>query len=64
MKPFSNRTKMLRALIIVFALVALLVLGACLYGAYRWNTDTQELQARLDAARMPVRPQTVNFREL
>jgi hypothetical protein len=64
MKPFSYRTNMLRALTIVFALVAILVVGAWLYGAYRWNTNTQELRARLDAARMPVRPQTVDFSEM
>jgi hypothetical protein len=48
----------------VFALVAILLIGAWLYGAYRWNTGTQELRARLDAARAPVRPQTIDFREL
>jgi len=64
MKPFSYRINMLRALTIVFALVAILVVGVWLYGAYRWNTDTQELRARLDAARMPVRPQTVDFSEM
>ena len=37
---------------------------ARLYGAYCWNAGKQELRARLDAARMPVRPQTVDFREL
>jgi hypothetical protein len=64
MKPFWNRTKMLRALVMVFALVAILLVSARLYGAYRWNTGTQELWARLDAARVPVSPQTVDFREL
>jgi len=64
MKPFRNCTKMLRALIVsVLALVVVLV-GARLYGAYRWSADTQELRARLDAARVPVRPETVDFREL
>ena len=64
MEPFWHRTKKLRALIIdVLALVAVL-LCARLYGAYRWNAETQELRARLDAARAPVRPQTVDFREL
>jgi hypothetical protein len=48
----------------VVALFAVLLLGAWLYGAYRWNSETQELRARLDSARAPVRPQTVDFREL
>jgi len=64
MKPFLKRTKMLRAFPIVLALDALLLLGAWLYGAYRWNSETQELRARLEAARSPVRIQTVDFREL
>jgi hypothetical protein len=62
MKPFWCRTKLLRALITI-ALAAVLI-SAWLYGAYRWNAGTQELRARLDAARVPVRPQTVDFREL
>jgi hypothetical protein len=53
-----------RAFLIVLALVAVPLLGAWLYGAYRWNTETQELRARLNAARAPVRPQTVDLREL
>jgi hypothetical protein len=64
MKSSLNCAKMLRAIVvIVFILVAVLV-GARLYGAYRWNAATQELRARLDAARVPVRPQAVNFGEL
>jgi hypothetical protein len=64
MKLSLHRTNLLRALIfIVLVLVAVLV-GAWLYGAYRWNSETQDLRARLDAARVPVRPQTVDLREL
>ena len=46
------------------ALFAVLLLGAWLFGAYRWNSETQDLRARIDKAREPVRPQTVDFREL
>jgi hypothetical protein len=53
-----------RVFLTFFALVAVLLAGAWLYGVYRWNTETQVLRARLDAAREPVRPQTVDFREL
>lgn len=35
-----------------------------LYGAYRWNAGTQELRARLDAGRVPIQPQAVDFGEL
>ena len=48
----------------VLALVAVLLGGTLLYGAYRWNNETQRLRARLNAARVPIRPQTVDFREL
>ena len=47
----------------MLALVIVLA-GARFYGAYRWTAETQELRARLDAARAPVRPETVDFREL
>ena len=63
MKPFWDRT-ILRVFLIVVALFAIPLLGTWLYGAYRWNTGTQELRARLDSARASVRPQTVDFREL
>jgi hypothetical protein len=64
MKPSWYRTKVRKAFLIVVALLAVLLLGAWLYGAYRWNAETQELRARLDASRAPVRPQKVDFREL
>jgi hypothetical protein len=63
MKPYWNRT-IRRVLLVVGSLAAVILLGAWLYGAHRWNSETQELRARLDAARVPVRPQTVDFREL
>ena len=64
MKSSGDRTKVLRAFLIIGALLAVSLLGAWLYGAYRWNTETQELRTRLDAARVPVRPQIIDFREL
>jgi hypothetical protein len=63
MKSFWNRT-IPRVFLIVLALVAVLLVGAWLYGAYRWNNERQGLRARLNAARVPIRPQTVDFREL
>jgi hypothetical protein len=64
MKLFWDHAKMLRAFVILFTLVAVLLVGARLYGAYRWNVRTQYLRARLNAARVPVRPHTVDFGEL
>jgi hypothetical protein len=53
-----------RVILIVLAPIAILFSSAWLYGAYRWNAGTRALRARLNAAREPVRPRTVNFREL
>ncbi|MFN8573070.1 MAG: DUF6544 family protein [Gemmatimonadaceae bacterium] len=35
-----------------------------LFGSRHWNAETRALRARLDAARLRPRPQTVDFREL
>ena len=64
MKTSWHSSRKLRAFLIVVALVAAPLVGAWFYGAYRWNSETQELRARLDAARAPIRPQIVDFREL
>ena len=64
MEPLWKRTNTLKPLAVgALALVAVLI-GAWLYGSYRWNAGTQGLHARLDAARVPVRPRTIDFREL
>jgi hypothetical protein len=55
---------MLPVLIITpLALTAIIVL-LLWFGAYRWNSGTQELRARLDVARSPIEPSAVDFREL
>jgi len=64
MKSSWTRTKVLRVFLIGSALVAVLLVGVWLYGAYRWNTETQGLRSRLAASRVPIRPQTVDFHEL
>lgn len=63
MKPSWSRTLPI-ILLILLSLVAVLYSGARIFGAYRWNAETRALRARLDAAREPVRPRTVDFREL
>jgi len=64
MKPSWNRTTLLQAYITIVLALAVVLVGVWLYGAYRWNVGTKKLRARLDAARVPVRPRTVDFREL
>lgn len=46
------------------ALVAVVLVVANVYGAWRWEAGTRELRARLDAARTPVRPTRFDAREL
>jgi hypothetical protein len=50
---------MLKAIVIVVGLPAVLI-----YGSRRWHSRTQELRARLEAARVSLRPPAVDFREL
>jgi hypothetical protein len=45
------------------AVVVVLFVGVRLFGAYRWGAGMRELRLRLEAAREPVRPRTVDFRE-
>ena len=52
---------MLRTIVIAVVIGLPAVL---LYGSRRWHTRTQELRARLEAARVPLRPPAVDFREL
>ena len=63
-KPVPKRIRALKVFSIVVLVLVALVVCVRLFGAYRWSAETQELQARLDDSRVPVRPQTVDFREL
>jgi len=44
----------LKVLVIVVLVLAASLAGALVYGAFRWEASTQELRARLEAARVPV----------
>jgi hypothetical protein len=54
----------LRILVIAVLALAAVYAAAVAYGASRWTASTQELRARLDAARSDRRPQTVDVREI
>jgi hypothetical protein len=54
----------LRVLLTILTIVVVAFLGTWLYGMVRWKFETHELRELLDAARAPVRPHTVDFREL
>jgi hypothetical protein len=49
--------------LVLLVLVAIVVVGV-LAGAWRWKAGTRELRARIEAARQPIEPSTVDFREL
>lgn len=51
-------------LLIVVASLIVALAAAVVLGSLWWNAGTRELRAHLRAARVPVRPQTVDFREL
>lgn len=51
------------ALVLLVTLIAAFA-GALVLGGRRWGSETQGLRVRLDAARLPVRPSIVDFREL
>jgi len=50
-------------LVVASSLVGVLA-AALVLGAHRLKAEREELRARLDAARVPMRPQAVDFREL
>ncbi|MGD9902977.1 MAG: DUF6544 family protein [Vicinamibacterales bacterium] len=54
----------LKPLLIVVVTLAASLIVAKVYGAYRWDAGTRELRARLEAARVPIHQQVVDFREL
>jgi Family of unknown function (DUF6920) len=49
---------------VTLGLVAILLVGARLFGTRRWSAGTRGLRARLDAAREPVRTRTFVYGEL
>lgn len=55
---------MLIVLIITLLALTASIVALLWFGAYRWNAGTQELRARLYAARSPTGPFAVDFREL
>lgn len=51
-------------LLLTVALLATMLAATFSYGAFRWKARTRELRERLEAARVSVHPQVVDFREL
>jgi hypothetical protein len=49
-------------IVVLVALAAAVAIAA--FGAYRWAEGTRKLRARLEVARLPVRPRSVDLREI
>jgi len=54
----------LKTVVFVLLAVTTLYAAAFAYGFAQWKAQTQDLRARLDSTRSPVRQQTVDFSEL
>jgi hypothetical protein len=55
---------MLKIVLIVGSLVIAVLAAVMAYGAVRWANGTRDLRARLEAARIPIEPQIVDFGEI
>jgi hypothetical protein len=60
----SGGTPLLKVFVTVLLLLALAFAGVAFYGSFRWEAGTKKLRDRLDAARVSVEPQVVNFDEI
>lgn len=54
----------LKVVLLVITALLVVVAGAIAYGSSRWKTGTNELRAKLEAARLPIRPVTYDAREI
>jgi hypothetical protein len=54
----------LKIVVIAVADIVMALAAAVVHGALCWDAGTQELRARLEAARIPVGSEVVDFREL
>jgi len=54
----------LKVIAIVLVVLVFVLAMAILAGAYRWRSDTRELHARMEAARVPIAPTSYDPREL
>jgi hypothetical protein len=54
----------LNILLIIVLTLAIIFAVALTYGAFRWDAGTRKMRTRLEASRVPIRPQVVDFHEL
>ncbi|MEO8408124.1 MAG: hypothetical protein ABI476_06805, partial [Oxalobacteraceae bacterium] len=53
-----------KSIVIILVALATCMAAAIAYGALRWQAGTRELRARLEAARLPVKPRTFDPHEI
>ena len=53
-----------KVLVVAIVVLVFLITIAILYGANRWQSDTRELHAKLEAARLLIVPESYDPREL
>lgn len=56
--------KWLKILLTIVFSLAIILAVAVVYGVFRWEEATRDMQVRLEAARVHIQPQIVDFREL
>lgn len=54
----------LKTLLIIVLTLAVIFAVVMAYGVFHWQAGTRKMRARLKMARVPIRPQVVDFREL
>jgi hypothetical protein len=55
---------LLKAVLLILLVLAVAIMVAIVYGAYRWHVGTKVLRAQLRATRVPITPATYDPREL
>jgi hypothetical protein len=53
-----------KVIVVALVVLAFVITVAILYGTNRWQSDTRELHAKMEAARVPITPQSYDPREL
>ena len=64
MERFKYRPRMVRLLLATLGVATVAYWGCRARGARRWDRGTRDLRGRLEEARSPMFPRTVDFREL
>ena len=53
-----------KAIVLILGALVVCIAGAIVYGASRWQSGTKDLQARLEASRLTIKPAIYDAREI